>query len=714
MEPKLRLRIYMLTALVLLGFGALLSRLYEVQVKERPYYQSLVPGPREVTVREPGIRGAIVDRNGIELARNRRNYEVSFDLKEIHDSYRARHEEDVRRSVVSHEGGMPRIKEETDIVAIVNSWIIPKLQEFGVARDYSASALRVHYITHGGLVPFSYNTELSYDQFTRLAEHSIEIPGVFLDVRPQREYPYRALASHVLGYTQQWGKGDIPEDAARRFDHYIGEEKGKAGIEATFDDILRGPAGTKIWLKNEKGKIIYEADATDPELGADVQLTLDARIQHLVSTVLRRAGRAAGVVMDVRTGEVLAMASVPDYDPNDYIPSIDPGVLRGYEENACAPFTDRCISGFTPGSTFKLGTALAAVLNGLGERSHGCSGSVSYGSYRPRCWKRSGHGTLALSEAIQRSCNPYFYRTGNALGEERLISALTMFGFGRPTGIELPSESGGNLPGSRQWRQSHDGRHLTQGDIAQLSIGQFDVLATPLQLCSMVACIANGGRYYRPRIVKSAVLPNGDVLVEDRPRLKFDLIREGVEPSQLERIRYGMWMAVNKAGGTAGRTKLPNAEVAAKTGTAQVNPVRNTHNAWTVAFAPYDEPRYAVVVLVEDGKSGGAVCGPLVHLILRGILAQDEGLRLPLTPLEPVLGNKDPIEAIELPEDVMAAIEATDLGETGDEAADPVEVRPAVTLPAEPEVRPEPIVTPQVDEEGTIPRAIPVDEDEIH
>ncbi|MBK1827418.1 penicillin-binding protein 2 [Haloferula rosea] len=716
MDPKPGIRIFLLTALVLFGFGALLSRLYDFQITQRTYYQELVPGDREVTVREPGIRGAIKDRNGIELARNRRNYEVYFDLEEIHKSYRRQHEQDAKRDVLTNEQGMPRLGQETDIARIVNTWIIPKLAELDVAKNYSANAMRTHFITHRGLVPFSYNTDLNYEQFARLAEHNVEVPGVYLDVRPQREYPYEALASHIIGYTQQWEKGDIPDDARRRFNHYIGEEKGKMGLEATLDPLLRGPEGSRTLVKNDKGKITGMIDYREPKVGADVTLTLDAPVQYLVSKVLRRTGRAAGVVMDVRTGEVLAMASVPDYDPNDFIPSIAAQVYADYRANPSSPFTDRGTSGFAPGSTFKLATATAGALNGLAQRSFSCEGFVSYGNYKPACWlwnmKRGRHGTLGLSEALQRSCNPYFYKLGNTMGSDRLVSGLTMLGFGQPTGVEIPNEGAGRIPGTRAWKQANRGRSLTPGDVAQLSIGQGDSLATPLQLCAMVACIANGGRYYQPRIVKKAVMENGTVLVEDRPKLRVDLIKEGVKPADLELIRKGMWMAVNQPGGTAGRAKIPDVEVAAKTGTAQTaDDGKRSHNSWTVAFAPYDEPRYAVVVLVQNGKSGGKVCGPLVHLILRGLLARDDGMRLPLAPLEPFYGNRDPIEEIELPEDVLAAIETTDVGETGDEAGDPVNVQPAVTMPVETPITPEPTITPEIDEEGSvIPRAIPVED----
>ncbi|GAA5481864.1 penicillin-binding protein 2 [Haloferula sargassicola] len=704
------IRVLLLTLMVLAGFGALVKRLYYFQITKRDHYQSLVPGDREVTVREPGVRGTIRDRNGVELARNRRSFVVYFDLEEIHRSYRQQHAEDLKREKLTTENGMPRASEETDIVEIVNKWIIPMLDDLGLAKNYRASALRTHYVTHRGLVPFTYTADLTYEQFAKLAEHSLEVPGVYIDVQPQREYPYNALASHMLGYVQQWKPGEIPDEAKRKYDHYIGDEKGTMGLEATLDEFLRGAASSKTLVKNEKGQITALTDYRAPEEGATATLSIDARIQYLVTNTIRRAGRAAAVVMDVNTGEVLAMASVPDYNPNDFIPTISPENWKSYNSNNCTPLVDRTISAFTPGSTFKLGTALSGCLNGLATRSFSCDGYVSYGNYKPACWlwnqSRGSHGLLTLPQAIQKSCNPYFFKLGNTLGEERLVNGFTMLGFGRQTGIRLPAESPGSLPGSKAWKRFTHKNGLTPGDIAQVSIGQGDSLATPLQLCSMVSCIANGGRYYRPRVVKEVVTHDGRKLIEDKPELRFDLIQEGVDPAQLELVRKGMWKAVNEAGGTAGRARIPGVELGGKTGTAQTSDNgKPSHNAWTVAFGPFDDPKYAVAVLVQAGGSGGAVCGPLAHLIFSGILARDDGMQLPLAPLDPVEGNREEIDAIPLPEDVMAAIDATDIpdaGETGDEASDPIEVRPTVTLPSQPAVTPEPTLTPEVDAEGTV------------
>ncbi|MCW1914269.1 penicillin-binding transpeptidase domain-containing protein [Luteolibacter sp. GHJ8] len=721
-EPRYRLRVYLLTALVLGGFGVLLGRLYEFQIEKREEFQKDVPGPRQITVREPGVRGIIKDRHGVELARNKRKYEVSFNLQEIHDAYRLQQSDGPVVEVAAWEKGMKRTRKEADILTIVKKRIIPPLQDLGLAKDFNSKALVSHYKTHGGLVPFTYTTDIDYEQFARFAEHSLELPGVYLNVRPQREYPYKALSCHTLGYLRQWAKGDIPEDAYNKFGYqYVGDDVGVAGVEATLDDMLRGvtadnPDGAEGWktiVKNEKGKIIGElVDAQEPGTGAEVTLTIDAEVQYLLSNVLRRAGVASGVVMDVRTGEILAMASIPDYDPNDYVPSITVAKKKEYDENKLHPMIDRSISAFSPGSTFKIPTALVGAIYGKATNNYNCSGSVRYGSMAVRCWiaKQSGgsHGSLSLPEAIQVSCNPYFMQLAGSLGPTKMNEGFRMLGFGEKTGVPLPGEYPGMIIGNRAWRRKNPNEKAEGVNMGFAAIGQGNSLATPLQLCAMICSVANGGRYYHPRLVKKAVDQRGNVLVEDAPRLKVDLVKEGIKASDIEFIRKGMWKAVNEQRGTAGRVKIPGYEIAAKTGTAQAEMVGSyqRHNSWTMAFGPYEDPRYAVVIFVHDGKSGGKVCGPLVHLVMRGLFSRDEGMKLPLHPLDPVPGKLEAIDEIPLPEDVLAAIDVTqDDGETGDEAADAAAA--AGIVPGNPEndqpaVAPSPTITLEADAEGTV------------
>lgn len=741
MEPGYRIRIYLLTALVLVGCGVLLTRLHEFQIERRNEFLAQVPGNRPVTIREPGIRGEITDRNGIVLARNLRKYEISFNLDEIHSAYKIQHEKTPTIERINDQAGMPRKSgPEKDIVAIVKDGdesTIGRLKKLGLAKNFKAGDLRTHYITHGGLVPYSYRTDLTFDEFSKFAEHNLDLTGVNLGMRPQRQYPFGALASHVIGYLKQWEKGDVPESATRVYDHYIGEEKGIAGIEASMDSILRGPEGRKTIIKDEKGRTLRIWDYTKPGTGARVQLTLDARSQYLLENTLRYAGRASGVVMDVSTGEILAMASVPDYNPNDFIPSITSKRLESYNANKqLAPFTNRAISAFTPGSTMKIATAVAGALTGMADRIFSCDGYVTYGNKKVGCWiwnqHKGSHGSQNISQAIQHSCNPYFNKLANAIGWKAMVEGCQLVGIGKRTGIELPKEDAGILPGSKSWRAANPNAAMTPALNAFLSIGQGDSLATPLQLCAMTAAIANGGKYLKPRIIKKAVSDDGKIIIGDTPKVVVDLIQAGVKPKDLELIRKGMWMSANEAGGTTGKVKIPKVSIAAKSGTAQtIDNGKKSNNSWIITFAPYDQPKYAICILVQNGGSGGGVCGPLANLVYRGLFAQDAGVRLALKPQTEVIGNTNRIEkTIDIPADVIAAVEAgdtstspdavaantgtpepiddPDAGETGAEVGDDIT---GTTPTPDNQDNPKPTLTPEIDDEGTvIPKAVPVPE----
>lgn len=708
MEPGYHMRLYLLTALVLVGFGVLMSRLHEFQIIRRGEFLKQVPGNHEVTIREPGIRGEIVDRNGVVLARNLRKYEISFNLEEIRDAWLAK----------QRAAGM-RPDPAVDIVGMVKDGpdsTIEKLRKLGLAKNFSAGAMLTHYKTHRGLVPYSYRADLGFDEFARMAEHSGELPGVYVGVRPERSYPFGSLASHVLGYLKQWEKGDIPAEADKIYNHYIGDDKGIAGIEASMDELLRGPEGRKIIAKDEKGRTLKMSDYIKPGVGAKVVLTLDARKQYLLENVLRRAGRAAGVLMDVNTGEVLAMASVPDYDPNAFIPSISSERWAAYRGNAqLSPLGNRAISDFVPGSTMKVPTAVAGAMKGMSRRSFSCEGYVAYGNHKVGCWlwnKQGGsHGGLDLSHALQKSCNPYFNKLANAIGWQGMVEGCALVGLGKPTGIELPNESAGILPGSRAWRAANPGLSMTPVLTAFSSIGQGDMMATPLQMCAMTACVANGGKYYQPRLVRKATSEDGKVLVPDKPKLLADLMESGIRREDFELIRKGMWLAVNEAGGTAGKVRMTELEVCAKTGTAQtIDNGKKSNNSWMISFAPYENPKYALCVMVQGGASGGGVCGPLSYMVYRGLFAQSEGLALPLKPQSEYAGHTEMVEAVELPEDVLATINASgaeDVGETGTEAGDVA--AEAAPQPAQEAVTPMPTFTPEADAEGTVvPRAVPV------
>ena len=280
-----------------------------------------------------------------------------------------------------------------------------------------------------------------------------------------------------------------------------------------------------------------------------------------------------------------------------------------------------------------------------------------------------------------------------------MIDGFQLVGLGRKTGVQLPGEKAGIVPGSVWWRREYrPGGTLTASLLGQLAIGQGDSAATPLQMASLVACIGNGGKYYKPRIVRRVFHPERGILIDDRPELQVNLLHEGLRTEQLEVVRKGMWLAANEPGGTARRASIEDVAVAAKTGTAQTSDRgMKSHNAWTVAFAPYDAPRYAIAVVVQNGKSGGAVAGPLVKMILHGLFARDAGLiQLPLAPMGKYNGNFDPIEVIVPPEGDLLPLAIDEEGETGEEAsaADPATPPVKVT----PQVIPLPSLAPETDD----------------
>lgn len=630
----------------------LVNRLKELQIDQQEVFKQKVPGSREITVREPGIRGVVTDRNGVILVDNKRNYELDLNLEDIHQYWKNEWAEPMKVEVLGKRAGnMPAKVVQNDIYSIVKATVVPRLEEFGLKRSISPSGVRTHFQTHRGVIGFNYINNLSYDDFAKLAENTDKIPGVTVSVRPKRIYPYGTLACHTLGYIRRWDKGNIPESDRVRFNHYVGDSYGVSGVELTMNDYLKGSPGMRSFLKDSKGKNLGTTLDQAPEIGSTVSLTLDAGLQAYTERILRKVGRGAAVVMDPQNGEILALASVPNYDPNDYIPSISQTIFSQYNNNRASPNTNRALTGLQPGSVFKLPVALAAAQAGNIGYRHNCRGYESYGrdgSLKIRCWLRSGHGTLGMSESIQRSCNPYFMSLANNLRSKRIVDMFSLLGFGKKTGVQTTGEKAGIIPGSLRWkRQIKPGASMTPATLAQLSIGQSDSLASPLQVASMVNAIANGGRYYKPRLIKEVSHHDKGILLEDAPEVKFDLLQEGITPGQLNVIRNGMWKAVNQQGGTAKKVIFDQSiKVAAKTGTAQTFDLgRRSNNAWVVGFAPYDDPQYVVCVMVQGGKSGGGVAGPIARELFRGAFRRDE---LKPEKMEKFMGNTEELEELEI------------------------------------------------------------------
>ena len=363
---------------------------------------------------------------------------------------------------------------------------------------------------------------------------------------------------------------------------------------------------------------------------------------------------------------------------------------------------NRAISNFAPGSSIKPIAALAACKNGLHSIKCNCSGYSHYGNIAIGCWKTAGHGTLHMSEALKVSCNPYFMTIANKIGYKKMVETYQMLGFGKQSGIELPRENAGEVPGSSQWFKRYPDETMTDAFTGMMSIGQGYTQATPLQIGAAISAIINGGKYYQPRIIFKSV--NALLRKEHsfKQPAKIDLLQEGITLEQLETIREGMRLAANSPGGTAGRAK-PSTEgiiIGAKTGTAQTTDLgEKTHVAWTVAFAPFEDPRYVVVVAVQRGASGGKVAGPLVKLILESLFEIEKGKQVKLQKSKPFAGHMDFIEETVIPEDSNIASFFVD-GETGDEASAVKIIKPKRNPNLEP-TAPEPSITDEADSRGS-------------
>src|SRR6266550_3394358 len=631
-----RLRIQFLGLLMILGLGALGLRLWWIQVAHGAEWTARIRGSSEATVRIPSVRGEIKDRNGVTLVQNRASYEVDFYLPEMVKGYRERFGVPPLTEYRAIISGMPKDQKEPDIIKIVNEGVVPRLGDLDLARDYNAGKLQRHF-RNDTEVPFSYIKDIDFPTMAKFSEHDVGLPGVDIAIKPVRSYIYGALASHLLGYVG--APDDTNKEEAKKFSFYQPDVEGKSNVEKSMDEYLKGQPGVRYMRRNAKGQIDGVLREEPPKAGANVNLTIDARIQMIAEEALRSVGRGAAVVVDPNSGGILAMVSVPSFDPNTFIPSIKAKDWKALQKDEGDPLVSRAVSALPPGSTFQLITSLAGLrgTKNLAGAKYGCYGGVSYGDHFFRCWvaaKHYTHGTLGLADALKVSCDSFFYQYGNAAGIQSIDAVGKMLGIGEESGLQLTGEQTGNMPGPEWMQIHHPQERWSQAQTANVSIGQGYTLVSPLQLAMAYATIANGGVCYYPRLVDrvlnqdgSPVLDeHGNIAVPQTPRVRSDLRRE-ISPDKIDLVRKGLWKVVNEDGGTGGRARLKDVVVAGKTGTAQATDRGHEENvAWFACFAPFDHPKYVVAVMVQGASGhGGEVAGPIATRILERTLAQDEG-----------------------------------------------------------------------------------------
>jgi penicillin-binding protein 2 len=683
-------RIFFLAIMMLAGLGILIAKLWWEQVARGPFWAKKIAGRSQVTVRIPSVRGEIRDRNGITLVANRASYEVDFYLPDMVKGFKQQNKWVPVTKYKAPVRQMLTEKKEADIVQIVNTSIIPKLKELDLAKDYNSDRLQKHY-RNDTEVPFTYLEELDFKTIAKFAEHDVGLPGVQFFIRPVREYRYKALAAHLLGYVGAPNDIDRLPDV-NDYTFYQPDVEGKSQVELYLDKAIRGTPGVRVLQRSVKGVIEGEIKNVPQKPGNNVYLTIDARMQFIAERALRNAGigRGAAVVVDPNNGEILAMASVPSYDPNTFIPSISKPDWEKLNDDDTDPLTNRAIQGYAPGSTFKTVTALAGLRAGIDPKTVlNCSGGVTYGAKYMMCWVTAQHmpphGNLTLPDALKQSCNAFFYQWGNKAKIDNILAIADSLGLGQKTSVPLSGESPGLIPGPKWLAQVSPDERWSDGYTANVSIGQGAVEASPLQMAMVVSTIANRGISYYPKLVHRVLTPegadaldeNGQLFAPHEPKIRADLHQANITNANIELVREGMRRVV--ADGTGKKAQIKGISVAGKTGTAQfwrlekqggkLVKVKDNHT-WFITFAPYDKPKYAACVFVQGAKSGGGVSAPIAQKILEESLALESGYDPGLEPLEPAVGSFRPIEMVDYKKSIVPA----DQKPVDDEAADHADI----------------------------------------
>jgi len=569
-------RIALLGLMFTAGLIFLALSLHRVQVVEFSAFSrdQLRQSVRRVQV--PGSRGRIFDRNGVCLAENRPSYCLAYYVEELRK----------RGKWINTINAV-----DADIDRLAAALGIPRQISYAAVSNHVIRSLPMPLLAWRDVEPVT---------LARWAETMEAFPGVDVYVQPERFYPQGTLAAHALGYVRR----DRPLPRPGETTHfYLPEMFGANGVEQRYNALLTGHLGKQLIRVDARGYKHATWEGEPAAAGQSLHLTLDVNVQRALEKALR-GWRGAGAVVDPRSGEVLALASSPAYNPNDFVPVMPAALWKRLNADEGLPLFNRAIQGqYAPGSTFKPVTAIAALSQpGFNpEETFLCEGAFVLGSMRLRCWNTYGHGAVALRKAIEQSCNTFFCHLGHTLGYDAIYAQAQKVGLGVPTGIDLPAESRGLLP-TAEWKEKAMKDKWRPGDTCQLSIGQGLLLTTPLQMAMLTSVFANGGVLYRPRLAKGADAGER-VSAAGWPQAAVALVRDGMRDVA--------------SVGTGRRVQVRGLDVAAKTGTAEYDAggVRRK-NTWITAFAPFDRPTAALAIVVENGESGGQTVAPMAREVL--------------------------------------------------------------------------------------------------
>lgn len=567
-----------------------------VRAQEEPIKPSILTErhARTYTLKIPAPRGQIVDRNGEPLAVTRvaQNLGVSFPT--------------------------PLDYPDAKAVAFARGEIAKAERLLGRKFNVQDKAIERHY-RNRGILPFILAQDLSEADQAALKGKLGE--GLVLQPMYVRSYPNGPLAAHILGYAPR--SGPMADGPADNGEPLWTDSEGRDGLESAFNEQLTGKPGQLTIHFDAKGKKSFEKVTVPPIPGLTVVTTLDLRIQRLCEQALAKgAKRGALVFVDPNSGDILAMASWPSFDPNLFIPAPSAEQFKELNENPNHPLLARAFrSSYPPGSTFKTFVGIAALESGTIKPDDLFPGppAMQVGNLVMRNWKKTDAGDLDLAGALEQSCNTWFFHVGIKTGAKPIIDWAQRFGFGVKTGIPLRYETEGLVP-TYEYLKKKENRRFSDGDVANFSIGQGYLLVTPLQMAQAMATVGNGGIFYQSRLVLQVQGLDDKVALGYGVRIKDEI---ALNPENLAALKKGLREVVTGSHATGGRADVDNAEVAGKTGTAQWGPKSAERNAaWFTGFAPVDAPKYAFAALYESdvnqkNSHGGTVAAPLVAHVLK-------------------------------------------------------------------------------------------------
>ncbi|MGE5237760.1 MAG: penicillin-binding protein 2 [Chloroflexota bacterium] len=564
---RIKIGIYLVVAVLVL----LVLRLWQLQVLDGEKYKRMSEENRLRIVRTTAPRGIIYDRNGVPLVKNIPMFSVSITP-------------DAQKRVDT--------QALADLIGISRSELDEKLG----SKDNSP------------FVPVKLKQGLSFAEVAKIEASRSDFPGLFIETDIGREYPYGKVGAHVLGYLGKVSPEQLKKPEFKRIppDMFIGQW----GVEAIFDEKLRGIPGERIIEVDALGRELRFIQQTPPVRGDDMTLSIDISIQNAVADAF---GEKAGALVALRpdTGEILALESYPSFDPNVFSRGVTPEQWNALINDPKKPMLNRALqSQYPPGSTFKIITAVAAMEEGVIDPNTKiyCTGGLSYGKWTFGCWRKGGHGVVDFHRGIVESCDVYFYEVGKRLGIDKIFKYAKALGLGTETGVKLVRERAGLIPDA-EWKRRNRGLPWYLGDTFMSAIGQGFVSATPIQMAVMTSTFANGGRLFRPTLLKGEGAETSRLTLSEKTR---------------ELVTSALADVVNAPNGTARRAHSDLALVGGKTGTAQVaskgkgSGERFMDHAWFVAFAPVEHPEIALSVFVEHGGGGGAVAAPIAKKALDG------------------------------------------------------------------------------------------------